>query len=82
MVSWGNAAMTEFLNETEVILARNSNYKYDNKIFASDFNFGHCYCKYPVFSPKSLDDAAPELSANFGFQQLIDIPTRITENKT
>ena len=29
-------------------------------------------------SPKPLDSVAPDLFASYGFQQLIDIPTRIT----
>ena len=45
------------------------------KILASDFNFGNCFCKNPILSPKPLDSSAPDLFESFGFKQLIDIPT-------
>ena len=48
----------------------------------SDLNFGNVYCKYPVLSPKPLDAAAPEVFTSHNFQQLIDIPTRVTLNTT
>ena len=48
----------------------------------SDFNFGNIYSKYPALSPKPLEIYAPELFSSFGYQQLIDIPTRVTENTT
>ena len=48
---------------------------------ASDFNFGNCYCKFPLLPPKPLDNSAPELFASHGYLQLIDIPTRVTANK-
>ena len=34
----------------------------------------------PVLNPKPLDATAPDLFSSYGFHQLIDIPTRITEN--
>ena len=34
----------------------------------------------PILNPKPLDATAPDLFSSFGFHQLIDIPTRITEN--
>ena len=43
-------------------------------------NFGNIYCKVPILNPKPLDNSAPDLFSSFGFQQLIDIPTRVTEN--
>ena len=48
------------------------------KIIASDLNFGNCFCKNPELIPKPLDSTAPDLFASYGFQQMIDIPTRIT----
>ena len=56
-----------------------SNHKADVKIIASDLNFGNIYCKFPTLLPKPLDASAPDLYASFGFNQLIDIPTRVTE---
>jgi hypothetical protein len=47
------------------------------KIIASDLNFGNCYCKNPILSPKPLDSSAPDLFESYGFQQLTDIPTCI-----
>ena len=45
-----------------------------------DLNFGNCYCKVPILNPKPLDFTAPDLFSSYGFNQLIDIPTRVTEN--
>ena len=50
------------------------------KIIASDLNVGNCYCKAPVLNHKPLDSAASDLFSSHGFQQLIDIPTRVTIN--
>ena len=71
-----------FLKETESILSSMSNHKTDNFILASDLNFGNIYCKFPALCPKPLDNTAPELFATYGLSQLIDIPTRITNNST
>ena len=73
---------SEFLLETEEILKRLQGYNADNKIIASDFNFGNTYCKYPILPPKPLDRSAPDLFSSYGCSQLIDIPTRVTENTT
>ena len=73
---------SEFLNEAETILNQLNNYRADNKIIASDLNFGNSYCKYPVLAPKPLDKSAPDLFNSFGCSQLIDIPTRITSETT
>ena len=70
---------TEFLDESEKILRNLSNHKADIKIIASDLNFGNIYCKKPILPSKSLDSFAPDLFASYGFRQLIDIPTRVTE---
>ena len=51
----------------------------DTKLIMSDLNFGNVYCKYPVLSPKPLDNLAPELFCSHDFKQLIDIPTRVTD---
>ena len=70
----------DFLNEAEIILNNLSNHKANIKIIASDLNFGNIYCKSPILPPKPLDSSAPDLFASHGFIQLIDIPTRVTEN--
>ena len=70
-----------FLQTAENILSQLSNYdKAEYKILASDLNFGNCFCKNPVLSPKPLDSSAPDLFESYGFKQLIDIPTRVTLN--
>merc|ERR1712105_539407 len=68
-----------FLNSTSNILQNLSGYNTTHKIIISDLNFGNCYCKFPVLEPKLLDAAAADLFSSFGFTQLIDIPTRVTE---
>ena len=73
---------SEFLEEAEAILSKLSNYNADNKIIASDLNFGNTYCKYPILAPKPLDRSAPDLFSSFGCSQLIDIPTRVTRDTT
>ena len=50
------------------------------KIITSDLNFGNCYCKYPLLNHKPLDAFAPDIFTSHGFTQIIDIPTRITED--
>ena len=70
-----------FLEFAEDTLSRLNNYKSAQyKIIASDLNFGNCYSKSPILIPKSLDAVAPDVFSSYGFIQLIDIPTRITEN--
>ena len=71
-----------FLETTENILQKLSNYNVNYKIIASDLNFGNCYCKYPILNPKPLDAVAPHLLSSYGFSQLIDIPSRVTDNTT
>ena len=71
-----------FLETTTCILQKLSTYNASQKIIASDLNFGNCYCKSPILEPKPLDSAGSDLFSSFGFTQLIDIPTRITENTT
>ena len=44
-------------------------------------NFGNCYCKNPVLNPKPLDSSAPDLFESYGFQQLLDIPTRVGQRE-
>ena len=72
----------DFLEESEIILKNLSDHRADAKIIASDLNFGNIYCKYPTLLPKPLDASATDLYASYGFCQLIDIPTRVTENTT
>ena len=73
---------TEFLEAADQILSNLSKYNAETKIIASDLNFGNSYCKSPILPPKPLDSSAPDLFASYGFSQLIDIPTRVTENST
>ena len=70
-----------FLETAETILQQLSTYdRAEYKLLSGDLNFGNCYCKIPILNPKPLDASAPDLFSSFGFQQLIDIPTRVTEN--
>ena len=69
-----------FLSESETLLHRLNNYNSFKKIIMSDFNFGNCFCKDPILQHKPLDSRAPELFFSFNFQQLIDIPTRVTND--
>jgi hypothetical protein len=70
-----------FLETAENILQQLSTYdRAEYKLLSGDLNFGNCYCKIPILNPKPLDASAPDLFSSFGFQQLIDIPTRVTEN--
>ena len=62
------------------ILQKLSSYNSSRKLIASDLNFGNCYCKFPTLEHKPLDSAASDLFSSFGFTQLIDIPTRVTNN--
>ena len=77
-----NADHLLFMQEASIILTKLSQHKSDNKVIASDLNFGNCYCKFPLLPPKPLDMSAPELFSSFGAKQVIDIPTRITETTT
>ena len=67
-----------FLQTAENILIKLNHYEAKYKIISSDLNFGNCFCKSPILNPKPLDSVAPDLFASYGFQQLIDIPTRVT----
>lgn len=68
-----------FLQIAENILGQLNNYDgAEYKIIASDLNFGNCFCQNPILTPKPLDSSAPDLFESCGFQQIIDIPTRIT----
>ena len=77
-----NADHSLFMQEANIILTKLSQHKSDNKVIASDLNFGNCYCKFPLLPPKPLDTSAPELFSSFGAKQVIDIPTRVTETTT
>ena len=70
-----------FLETAENILHKLSNYdKANYKVLAGDLNFGNCYCKIPILNPKPLDSTAPDLFSSYGFNQLIDLSTRVTDN--
>ena len=71
-----------FLQEVELILTKMAENRVENFILASDLNFGNCYSKNPLLTPKALDEMAPELFESFGVRQLIDIPTRVTRTTT
>ena len=66
-----------FLNTTEDILTNLAIHDADLKVVTSDLNFGNCYSLAPPLQYKPLDHLAPDLFSSYGFQQLIDIPTRI-----
>ena len=69
-----------FLSTAQSILEKLNEYSVaSHKVIASDLNFGNCYCKTPNLSPKPLDTLAPDLFSSFGFKQLINIPTRVTD---
>ena len=67
-----------FLREMEAILTRLSAHKSDNIIISSDLNFGNTYCVELPLPPKPLDNTAPDIFSSFGFNQLIDVPTRVS----
>ena len=70
-----------FLETAEKILIQLNDYhKVHYKILSGDFNFGNIYCKSVELQPKPLDQKASDLFSSYGFQQLIDIPTRFAEN--
>ena len=71
-----------FLAASDNVLSRLTNHSADTNVFLSDMNFGNCYSKSPILTPKPLDSFAPELFQSFGFSQVIDIPTRVTEQTT
>ena len=77
-----NENHVEFLETADDILSKLSQHKADNKIIASDLNFGNVYCSFPTLESKPLDSLAPELFSSHGFIQLIDIPTRVTSSCT
>ena len=69
------------METAESILTQLTNYdKAQYKILSGDLNFGNTYCKVPILTPKPLDNRASDLFASYGFHQLIDLPTRVTEN--
>ena len=72
----------QFIDACDDLLQKLQSHKATYKIVTSDLNFGNCYCKYPILAPKPLDATAPDLFANYGLTQIIDIPTRITEDTT
>ena len=73
---------TQFIDTCTDILQKLNNHRATYKIITSDLNFGNCYCKCPILNHKPLDAFAPDVFSNYGFSQLIDIPTRITEDTT
>ena len=73
---------TEFLTTAEQILIRLHGYNAHNKIIMCDLNFGNSFCKFPKLNPKPLDSHAPDLFQSFGYNQLIDVPTRLTLDTT
>ena len=71
-----------FLAAADNVLTRLSNHSADTSLFLSAMNFGNCYSKSPILSPKPLDSSAPELFQSFFFFHDISIPTRVTDNTT
>ena len=68
-----------FLETCNDILHKLNSHQATYKIITSDLNFGNCYCKQPALSYKPLDSKAPDLFTSHGFTQIIDVPTRATE---
>ena len=69
-----------FLTACDPILQQLNSHPADTRLVISDFNFGNCYSKRPILCHKPLDSTAPELFESHGFTQVIDIPTRITQD--
>ena len=69
-----------FLSTANDILSQLTAYEADVKIVSGDLNFGNCFCLDPTLPFKPLDNAASQLFSSFGFTQLLDIPSRITDN--
>ena len=69
-----------FLTTAESILRNLETYQSNYKIITSDLNYGNIYSKHPILPAKPLDATAPDLFARFNYTQLIDVPTRTTEN--
>ena len=76
------ASHTQFTDTCNTLLHKLTNYTATYKIITSDLNFGNCYSKCPILNYKPLDAIAPDIFSSYGFSQLIDIPTRITEEST
>ena len=70
------AEQQEFLSEMEMVLSKIRKHRCANSILVGDFNYGSCYSAIPGLTPKPLDDKAPELFTQFGYTQLVDLPTR------
>ena len=73
---------TNFLTVTEDILTKLENHPADNVILSGDMNYGNCFSKNPILTFKPLDDSASELFQSYGYSQLLDIPTRVTDTST
>ena len=71
---------TQFSDTCNSLLQKLSDYTATYKIITSDLNFGNCYSKCPILNYKPLDAFAPDIFSSYGLTQLIDIPTRITED--
>ena len=71
-----------FLSTSNDILNQMSTHEADIKIISGDLNWGNCFCLEPVLPFKPLDNAASQLFSSFGYTQLLDIPTRVTDNTT
>ena len=56
-----------FLAAADNVLTRLSNHSADTSLFLSAMNFGNCYSKSPILSPKPLDSSAPELFQSLFF---------------
>ena len=71
-----------FLKVSDDLLQKLHNHNANYKIITSDLNFGNIYCKMPLLQPKPLDNFAPDLFMSYGFNQIIDIPTRVSNEST
>ena len=66
----------QFLSEMEATLSIIRKHRCFNSILVGDYNFGSIYSALPGLSPKPLDDKAPDLFTQYGYSQLVDLPTR------
>ena len=69
-----------FLTACEIILQKLNSHPAETRLVISDLNFGNCYSKRPILCHKPLDSTAPEIFESHGFTQVIDIPTRMTND--
>ncbi len=70
------ASQTQFLSDISAVLKVLRRHPCHKVICTGDMNFGSIYNYYGALRHKPLDNRAPDIFGNNGFQQLIDRPTR------